>query len=78
VRARLETGRTHQIRAHFAAIDHPLAGDTAYGGARELGLGRQFLHSARLRFAYSGSPSPIEVTSELPGDLAEALAQAHG
>ena len=76
LRARLETGRTHQIRAHFAAIGHPLAGDTAYRGGQELGLERQFLHSARLRFAYSGSPQPIEVTSELPEDLSAALARA--
>ena len=48
VRARLETGRTHQIRAHFAAIGHPLAGDREYGARDELGLERQFLHSARL------------------------------
>ena len=48
VRARLETGRTHQIRAHFAAIGHPLAGDRDYGARDDLGLERQFLHSARL------------------------------
>jgi 23S rRNA pseudouridine1911/1915/1917 synthase len=78
LRARLETGRTHQIRAHFAAIGHPLAGDTAYRGGRELGLTRQFLHSARLRFTYSGSAEPIEVSSELPEDLSAALARARG
>jgi 23S rRNA pseudouridine1911/1915/1917 synthase len=78
VRVRLETGRTHQIRAHFAAIGHPLAGDTTYRGGKELGLGRQFLHSARLRFAYSGEPRPIELASELPQDLSAALARAGG
>jgi 23S rRNA pseudouridine1911/1915/1917 synthase len=76
VRVRLETGRTHQIRAHFAAIGHPVAGDTAYRGGPELGLERQFLHSARLRFAYSRSPEPIELSSALPEDLAAALARA--
>ena len=48
--ARLETGRTHQIRAHFAAIGHPLSGDTTYGGERRYGLKRQFLHAHRLAF----------------------------
>jgi 23S rRNA pseudouridine1911/1915/1917 synthase len=76
VRVRLETGRTHQIRAHFAAIGHPLAGDRAYGGARALGLERQFLHSARVAFSYSGRPDGVEATSPLPADLAEALRRA--
>ena len=58
VRARLETGRTHQIRAHFAAIGHPLAGDREYGAGDDLGLRRQFLHSARLRPARgAGGPA---------------------
>jgi 23S rRNA pseudouridine1911/1915/1917 synthase len=78
VRARLETGRTHQIRAHFAAIGHPLAGDRAYGGRRALGLERQFLHSARIAFRYSGRPEGVEERSELPPDLAEALRAAEG
>ena len=50
--ARLETGRTHQIRAHFAAIGHPLTGDTTYGGAAPLRPRRQFLHAHRLAFAH--------------------------
>lgn len=78
VRVRLETGRTHQIRAHFAAIGHPLAGDRAYGGRRVLGLGRQFLHSARLAFSYSGHPEAIDLASPLPEDLARALLLARG
>jgi 23S rRNA pseudouridine1911/1915/1917 synthase len=78
VRVRLETGRTHQIRAHFAAIGNPLAGDRAYGGAHELGLERQFLHSARVAFSYSGRPEGVEATSPLPLDLAEALGRARG
>ncbi len=51
---RLETGRTHQIRAHFAAIDHPVAGDPTYGTPGRHGLGRQFLHSRRLTFRHPG------------------------
>jgi 23S rRNA pseudouridine1911/1915/1917 synthase len=78
VRVRLETGRTHQIRAHFAAIGHPLAGDRAYGGKRALGLERQFLHSARIAFGYSGHHGRIEQSSPLPQDLAEALRRAGG
>jgi 23S rRNA pseudouridine1911/1915/1917 synthase len=78
LRARLETGRTHQIRAHFAAIGHPLAGDRAYGGRRVLGLERQFLHSARIAFGYSGSAEAIEQSSPLPADLAQALGRAGG
>jgi len=76
VRARLDTGRTHQIRAHFAAIGHPLAGDRAYGGQRVLGLERQFLHSARIAFEYPGAPGGVEERSPLPADLAEALERA--
>jgi 23S rRNA pseudouridine1911/1915/1917 synthase len=76
VRVRLETGRTHQIRAHFAAIGHPLAGDREYGARDGLGLARQFLHSTRL-----GLPAPPqgewrEWHSDLPADLTAALARA--
>ncbi len=73
---RLETGRTHQIRVHLAAIDLPVAGDPVYGRARELGLERQFLHAARLRFVHPASGEPIEVESPLPEDLRSALASA--
>jgi 23S rRNA pseudouridine1911/1915/1917 synthase len=76
VRVRLETGRTHQIRAHFAAIGHPLAGDRAYGGRSILGLERQFLHSARIAFRYSGEGAGVDESSPLPADLAEALRRA--
>ena len=77
VRARLETGRTHQIRAHFAAIGHPLAGDREYGGPALPGLGRQFLHSARLALVLPWSGAPREWRSELPADLRSALAARH-
>ena len=76
VRVRLETGRTHQIRAHFAAIGHPLAGDARYGGGMRHGLRRQFLHSARLGFRHPGTDEDLEFASELPADLAVALAAA--
>jgi 23S rRNA pseudouridine1911/1915/1917 synthase len=74
--ARLETGRTHQIRAHFAAIGHPLAGDPRYGGGERHGLRRQFLHSHRLALTHPVSGERMEFDSELPVDLAEALALA--
>ena len=74
--ARLETGRTHQIRAHFAAIGHPLSGDTTYAGEARYGLGRQFLHSHRLAFEHPLSGERLEFTSELPADLAAALPAA--
>jgi len=73
LRVRLETGRTHQIRAHFAAIGHPLAGDRAYGARPALGLERQFLHSARVASAYSGESQRVDIASPLPADLEEAL-----
>ncbi len=74
--ARLETGRTHQIRAHFAAIGHPLTGDATYGGAERYGLGRQFLHAHRLAFRHPRSGEPLEFASPLPPDLAAALEAA--
>jgi 23S rRNA pseudouridine1911/1915/1917 synthase len=74
--ARLETGRTHQIRAHFAAIGHPLVGDPTYGGAARYGLERQFLHAYRLAFAHPESGERLSFSSELPPDLAAALDRA--
>jgi 23S rRNA pseudouridine1911/1915/1917 synthase len=74
--ARLETGRTHQIRAHFAAIGHPLVGDPTYGGEGKYGLRRQFLHAHRLAFDHPSSGERISFQSELPADLAAALEAA--
>ena len=74
LRVTLETGRTHQIRVHLAAIDLPVAGDPAYGRARDLGLERQFLHAARLAFEHPFTGEPVDVTSPLPADLGESLA----
>jgi 23S rRNA pseudouridine1911/1915/1917 synthase len=76
LRVRLETGRTHQIRAHFRAIGHPVCGDPEYGTAGRYGLRRQFLHAARLELAQPFSGEPIAATSPLPSDLAAALALA--
>jgi 23S rRNA pseudouridine1911/1915/1917 synthase len=76
LQARLETGRTHQIRAHFASIGHPLTGDETYGGAARYGLRRQFLHAHRLAFAHPVSGEQMSFESELPADLAAALEAA--
>jgi 23S rRNA pseudouridine1911/1915/1917 synthase len=76
VRARLETGRTHQIRVHFAAINHPVVGDPEYGTAGRHGLDRQFLHAARLGFRHPDSGEELSFASELPDDLANALDRA--
>jgi len=73
LRVRLETGRTHQIRVHLAAIDLPIAGDPTYGKAGVLGLDRQFLHAARLAFEHPFTGEAVDVESPLPDDLAAAL-----
>ncbi len=73
LRVRLETGRTHQIRVHLAAIDLPVSGDPTYGAAGDLDLDRQFLHAARLAFPHPETGVEVEVGSELPADLANAL-----
>ncbi len=89
VEATLHTGRTHQIRAHFAAIGHPVVGDTLYGAPRELRtgarklppLGRNFLHAARLGFSHPSTGAWIEVRAPLPKDLRvyfEALGASEG
>ena len=74
--AKLETGRTHQIRAHFGAIGHPLVGDKTYGGQEKHGLSRQFLHAHRLAFAHPTTGERLSFRSELPPDLVAALAAA--
>jgi 23S rRNA pseudouridine1911/1915/1917 synthase len=72
----LETGRTHQIRVHLAAIELPLSGDPVYGARGDLGLERQFLHAARLTFAHPLTGDHVDVSSPLPPDLAAALERA--
>jgi 23S rRNA pseudouridine1911/1915/1917 synthase len=76
LRVKLETGRTHQIRVHLAAIDLPVAGDPLYGVRDDLGLERQFLHATRLAFAHPITGEPVETLSPLPPDLEAALARA--
>ncbi|MDQ3468971.1 MAG: RluA family pseudouridine synthase, partial [Actinomycetota bacterium] len=72
---RLETGRTHQIRVHLAAIRHPLVGDPVYGERRTtFGLSRPFLHAAELSFDHPRTGSRVTFTSDLPADLTAFLA----
>jgi len=74
----LETGRTHQIRVHLAALRHPVIGDPLYGAnpvlAAELNLDRQWLHATRLGFVHPGTGEWAEFSSPYPEDLAQALA----
>jgi 23S rRNA pseudouridine1911/1915/1917 synthase len=74
VEATLETGRTHQIRVHFAAIGYPVVGDRVYGVAAPF-LGRQFVHASKLGFRLPSCGQYVEFSSELPLDLRQALAQ---
>jgi 23S rRNA pseudouridine1911/1915/1917 synthase len=76
LRVSLETGRTHQIRVHLAAIGLPVAGDPMYGVAGDLGLVRQFLHAGRLAFPHPFSSDRVEAESSLPDDLVAALERA--
>jgi 23S rRNA pseudouridine1911/1915/1917 synthase len=76
LRVRLETGRTHQIRVHLAAIGLPVCGDRQYGVPGRYELRRQFLHAARLAFEHPVTGEPIDVTSALPADLVAALEAA--
>jgi 23S rRNA pseudouridine1911/1915/1917 synthase len=73
----LETGRTHQIRVHMAAVRHPCVADRLYGAdpvlAGRLGLARQWLHAVTLSFAHPADGRRVEFTSPYPADLAAAL-----
>jgi 23S rRNA pseudouridine1911/1915/1917 synthase len=69
----LETGRTHQIRVHLAAIELPVSGDPLYGVKGDLGLERQFLHAYRLHLRHPLTGEEIDVESALPADLQDAL-----
>ena len=72
---KLESGRTHQIRAHLASIGYPVCGDTLYGGQMLFGLTRQFLHAKRIKLLHPVSHAPIECEAELPADLNAVLEQ---
>jgi 23S rRNA pseudouridine1911/1915/1917 synthase len=79
VRVVLETGRMHQIRVHFTAAGHPVAGDPVYGrAARGLGLRRQFLHAARLRFRHPVTGEELDLEAPLPDDLQRVLDTLRG
>lgn len=80
---KLHTGRTHQIRVHFSALHHPVAGDTLYGAASQLRAGhstlpaphRNFLHAAKICFAQPRTGTQINLTAPLPAELREYLAR---
>jgi 23S rRNA pseudouridine1911/1915/1917 synthase len=73
----LETGRTHQIRVHMAALKHPCVGDLTYGAdpvlAKRVGLERQWLHAVRLGFEHPDTGEHVEYESPYPADLQHAL-----
>ena len=75
VEARAPKAARHQIRAHFAAIGHPLAGDTLYGGEVIPGLSRHALHAASITWAGDKDVPAFTVTSPLPGDLAALVSE---
>jgi 23S rRNA pseudouridine1911/1915/1917 synthase len=78
VKVELETGRTHQIRVHFSALNHPLVGDTTYGAdpvlAKSLQMSRPWLHAKELRFTHPITEEQMEFKSEYPDDLQACLA----
>ncbi|MBU6364232.1 MAG: RluA family pseudouridine synthase [Acidobacteria bacterium] len=77
VEARLETGRTHQVRVHLESAGHPVFGDPVYGrGRADHGLGRQFLHAYALEFDHPETGEHLAFDSPLPPDLETALAGA--
>ncbi|WP_062134619.1 RluA family pseudouridine synthase [Demequina aestuarii] len=82
VEVHLETGRTHQIRVHMAAMRHPLAGDLTYGAdprlAERLGIARQWLHARELAFEHPTRGDELRVVSEYPADLLAALEVLRG
>jgi 23S rRNA pseudouridine1911/1915/1917 synthase len=83
IECRLETGRTHQVRVHFASIGHALVGDPAYARipkalrpvVEELGFARQALHAAELGFEHPVTGELIHFRSDLPGDMQELIDQ---
>jgi 23S rRNA pseudouridine1911/1915/1917 synthase len=77
VRAQAARAVRHQLRAHFAAIEHPLAGDVLYGGAAVPGLARHALHAARVSYDGGGDPGlAFDVASPLPDDMAHLVTES--
>lgn len=78
VKVELETGRTHQIRVHFSALNHPLVGDTTYGAdpvlAKSLQMSRPWLHAKELRFSHPISQERLYFSAPYPADLTRSLA----
>jgi len=74
VRVQIITGRTHQIRVHFAAIGHPIAGDHTYGRRQEPEPPRLWLHAAELRFTHPTTGQELVFSAPLPPDLENFLA----
>ena len=74
---RLETGRTHQVRVHLAAIGHPVAGDTRYGRTDALAMKRPFLHAHELAFDHPADGSGRRFRSPLPADLEQVREHLH-
>jgi 23S rRNA pseudouridine1911/1915/1917 synthase len=77
---KIDTGRTHQIRVHVAALGHPVVGDTTYGAPRQahgknavIGLARNFLHAAELEFHHPRTGETLALKSQLPQELREFL-----
>ena len=73
VQCTLHTGRTHQIRVHMAHLGHPLLGDAVYGGVPLGGMSRQALHAWRLAFEHPITGERIDLRSDWPEDMAQAL-----
>jgi 23S rRNA pseudouridine1911/1915/1917 synthase len=73
VEVRILTGRTHQIRAHFASLGHPVAGDRLYGAPRQAGFERFFLHAHRVSFVHPSTGARVTVESPLPPELVSWL-----
>jgi len=70
---RLETGRTHQIRVHLASLNHPLLGDTLYGGRTLPPAQRQMLHARRLTFVDPANGDTVSCEAPLPDDMNAVL-----
>jgi 23S rRNA pseudouridine1911/1915/1917 synthase len=73
VEVRATHATRHQVRAHLAAIGHPLVGDALYGGSALPGLARHFLHASRIQLEHPHDGAPMRVSSPLPRDLLAAL-----